>query len=78
MALEVGMSVYIFCLFSSTGLILYSQCFHHLLTSLQKTVNGVAKVNTVLNNPRWIVAQLSLKSLSGVKQIGGNKANIYV
>ena len=39
-----------FCFCSSTGLILYSQCFCHLLNSLRKIVNGVAKLNSVLNN----------------------------
>ena len=38
-----------FCFCLSTDLILYSQCFSHLLTSLRKIVNGVAKLNSVLN-----------------------------
>ena len=37
-----------FC--SSNGLILYSQSFSHLLTSLWKIMNGVAKIKSVLGN----------------------------
>ena len=43
-------SAFNFCFCSSAGLIVYSQCFCHLLNSLWKIVNGVAKLNSVLNN----------------------------
>ena len=43
-------SAFNFCFCSSTGLVLYSQWFSYLLTSLRKIVHAVAKLNSVLNN----------------------------
>ena len=52
-----------FCFCSSTGLVLHSQCFSYFLTSLRKIVNGVAKLNSVLNNSWNFVELCSISKL---------------